>query len=806
MAHNSLLDQDSSSLVKTLETNATTGLSTQQATRALQHYGFNEIPEKKPHIIVKLLKKFWGVTAWMLELIIVLSWILNRRIDLYIVSALLVSNALISFMEEWVASNACGKSQKEAPYQREGLRDGQWVLVPARQLAPGDIISIKMGDFVPADIKLVEGTLTVDESALTGESLPQSKGVNDAVYSGSIIRAGEAKGIVILTGTRTSFGKTVELVQLAAPRPHVESIISSVSVRLLLVVVVLVLITSIVSVYKGISLVEILPLMLVLLLGAIPVALPAMFTVSMALGSQELLKKNILVVRLNAIEDAAGLTVLCIDKTGTLTLNQLAIADSVPLHGYNTRDVILCGALASEDESLDPIDLAFISQAQKEHLLAGYTRSEFVPFDQVTKRTEALVEKGGEEFRVYKGALGPMIKKFGLNEQQSTELMSYADAFAKKGFRTIAVARTINSRPTIIGLVALQDPARPESKQVLKDLKDLGITIKVLTGDALSIAQQIAKTVGLDTQAVDYSAYRDKIKADPTLAAQIITDTTLFAEIYPEDKYNIVKILQNEGQIVGMTGDGVNDAPALQQAEVGIAVDDATDVAKKSASVVLTHPGLFNIDELIKMGRLVFARVNTWILDKICRTILKTGFVVVAFFITGIYVISSTEMLLLVFMIDFVTLSLATDKETISKTPCKWDLPGLDRLALFLGIAMVIEALGLLYVGMHYLKYEGEMLHTFSFEILFYFALFSAFIVREKKHFWASLPSKTFLFAILADGIAAFFITTYGLLGMSVIPIHITLLVIAYASIFSLLINDLLKVFFHKIKRKAKKA
>ena len=697
MAQDNILDQSVTLLLKTFETNPSMGLNQSEVTRRLQQYGYNEVPEKRVSLIKKFLEKFWGITAWMLELIIALSWFLHRFLDLYIVMSLLIINAIISFTQELLASNALESLRRQLHVHAKVLRDGKWSLLPARELVPGDIVSITTGDFVPADLKMISGSVQVNQSALTGESLPVEKNPNDTLYAGSTVRRGEAQCLVILTGARTYFGKTVELVQLAAPLSHTEEIISQITTWLLIIVTVPILFAFLLSVYKGLDLLEILPLMLVLLLGGIPVALPAMFTISKALGAKNLSKKNVLVTRLNAVEEAASMNVLCIDKTGTLTLNKLAIVEVLPVNGYTQDDVILYGALASQEASLDAIDLAFISAVKAKKLpLELFTIKKFIPFEPSTKRTEAVFEKDGHIYHSYKGALEIMAQDFALSQEKKNKLSFYEDAFAKRGFRTIAVAKTEDNGVHIIGLVALEDSPIPGAKQVITDLEDLQIKIKLLTGDALPIAQEIAKRVGLEESAVSFSQYKElKQQKNLEAAEELIMKYTVFAKIYPEDKYNIVKILQTAGRIVGMTGDGVNDAPALQQAEVGIAVSNATDVAKKAASIVLTQPGLEAIKELIVLGRLVFQRINTWIINKISRTVLKTGFIVSAFLLTGKFVISSAEMLLLIFMTDFIKLSLSTDNERISKKPCIWEIATLTRVGVILGVAMTIEALGL---------------------------------------------------------------------------------------------------------------
>ena len=783
--------------LKLLKTDLTTGLKQTDVEIYAKQYGYNEVPDKKSSPLFKFFAKFWGLTAWMLELIIVLSWFLHKQSDAYVVLGLLVFNAIIGFVQEQNAANAVEVLKKKLQINAKVLRDGIWKTVTARELVPGDIIRIRIGDFVPADIKIIQGEIGVDQSALTGESMESEKKPKEIVYSGSIVSRGEANGIVVLTGVNTYFGRTVQLVQIAKPKLHIETIISKVTKWLLLIVAVLLSITLIASLLNGINPVEILPLMLVLLLGAIPVALPAMFTVSMALGSLELVKKGVLVTRLSAPDDAAQMDILCVDKTGTITMNKMSVAKIIPLNGYSENDVLLYGTLASQEANHDSIDMAFIIAAQQKNILDdSFVQKEFIPFDPKTRRTEAVVKKGNQEFRVMKGSFSVLAQVCGLEDKNKAVLEKQIDEFAKNGYRNLAVAKTqIKNKPELVGLVALHDPPRPDSKKLINAIRNLGVSVKMLTGDALPIAKEIAREVGIGDNIVKASELKALTNSDQAKAAELVEKSDGFAEVYPEDKYLIVKDFQAKGHIVGMTGDGVNDAPALKQAEVGTAVSSATDVAKGAASIVLTDEGLTDIIGPIKIGRMMFQRINTWILNKISRTVLKTCFVVFAFLILGKFVISASAMLIMIFMTDFVKISLSTDNVRWSKKPSVWDINGLVKVAMVLGVIMVVEAIGLLYIGLNYfnLAIDNVALSTFSFEILLFFAIFSIFVVREKKHFWTTAPSKTLLIIMLADMCLGVSFSTFGLLGFRAIPFIETLFVIGYSFIFSLVVNDFIK-------------
>jgi H+-transporting ATPase len=470
------------------------------------------------------------------------------------------------------------------------------------------------------------------------------------------------------------------------------------------------------------------------------------------------------------------------------------------LNGFAEQEAILYGALASQEANQDPIDLAFITLAKQENLVDdSFAQKNFVPFDPKTRRTEALVQKNDQEFRVMKVAVNVIAQACGLDERATRELEARIDEFAMKGYRTLAVAKTDDQKqPKLVGLVTLYDMPRLDSKQLIEELKGLGISVKMLTGDALPIAREIAKDVGLNViKVLDLKRFA---KENPAEAAEVAERSEGFAEIYPEDKYTIVKNLQAKRHVVGMTGDGVNDAPALRQAEVGIAVSNATDVAKGAASVVLTNEGLASIVDLIKNGRRIYERISAWILSKIIRTLQVASFVVLSFLITGNYVVSAYAVILYFFMTDFVKISLATDNERWSREPDTWNITGLVKISVILSLLVIVESFGLLYVGFNYfhLAPNDQALYTFTFEILFYSAIFLVFNVREREHFWNSMPSKTLLTVIILSAIAATIVSTVGIPGLKALPLTETLFVIFYSLTYSLILNDLVKLILVK--------
>lgn len=640
-----------------LRTSVATGLSAPEVIARQRMYGRNEIPDEKRHPVVAFAMKFWGVSAWMIELVAVVSALLRRLADVALGLAMLVINAVLSSLQERRASAAVEALRSKLRVNARVLRDGTWQVVPAPELVPGDVLRVRAGDFVPADAKIAGGRVTVDQSALTGESAEVSKGENDLLYSGSVVRRGEATALTILTGATTYYGRTTHLVQSARPRLHVEEVVARV-VRWLFVITGLLTGGAFLgALLRGLPIFEILPLLLLLLLSAVPVALPVMFTVSMAVGAMELSRRGVLVTRLSAAEDAATMDVLCADKTGTITQNRLTAVALLPQPGFTEEDVIRYGAMASEEADQDPIDLAFLRAAHSHGVaVEPLNRIEFIPFSPETRRTEAVYQGGTHRVRAMKGALRTLAEACALEPDSVRALEERSVTEAERGGRALAVARSRDGgRLGLVGLAILRDPPRPDSGDLIAKLRDLGVEVKMLTGDALPVAQQVAHEVGLG------EVLRASNLRDERSAPSLVTRSHGFAEIFPEDKHAVVKMLQSAGHVVGMTGDGVNDAPALRQAEVGIAVSGATDVAKASASVVLTTEGLTSIVQLVTNGRVVYQRVLTWIANKVSRTIQKSAYVTIVFLLTGRFVISTFGMILLLFMTDFVKVSLATD-------------------------------------------------------------------------------------------------------------------------------------------------
>ncbi len=783
----------------TVNVNPDTGLTRAEVESRRAESGYNEVAEKKEHPLLGFLRKFWGLSAWMLELIMVLSAVLGKYSDVILVGALLVINAVLSFLQERRAAGVVEALRKRLQVGARVRRDSTWQVIPARELVPGDVVRVRPGDIVPADVKLLTGTLSVDQSALTGESKDVDKPPASVLSSGSVVRRGEGNGVVVLTGAKTSFGRTTELVQQARPKLHIEAVVTKVVRWLFVIVGALLAVVVVLSLIRSVPLAEMVPLVLVLLMSAVPVALPVMFTISMAVGSKELAKRGVLVTRLSAAEDAATMDVLCVDKTGTITMNQLAVTEVIPQEHSTETDVLIAGALASQEANQDPIDLAFLAAAKERKIFDNapmFAPVSFAPFDAKNRRTEAVVEQNGTKMRVMKGAVRTIAETCGLQAPAIEALEVRVNASAAKGYRTLAVARGPETgTPSLIGLVSLFDPPRPDAMQLIAALRGLGVSVKMLTGDALPVATELARGVGLPNIR-PMAELKAAIAAPGSTSVDLLAGVDGYAEVFPEDKYIVVQHLQASGHVTGMTGDGVNDAPALRQAEVGIAVSTATDVAKGAASVVLTAPGLTNIVALVEQGRTIYQRILTWIVNKISRTILKASFVSIAFVLTGKFVVSVFAMLLLTFMTDFAKISLSTDHVRWSKRPETWQIGGFVTVSVVLGIAMVAEALAFLWIcwSRFGLATSDSALYTFSFLLLLYFAVFSVVSARERRAFWSTMPGKALIVALAADVLVGTILTRVGIPGLMPLPWSQTLAILAYAAVSCLIVNDAIKV------------
>jgi H+-transporting ATPase len=741
------------------------GLTESEAENRIRKFGYNEVKEEEKNPFIEFLSRYWGPMPWLLEVTIILSYILGHYIEAIIIFVLLTINVIIGFIHSRNSQKALKFLKRRLVVKTKVLRDGKWIVKDAREIVPGDIILLSLGDLVPADAKLIDGELSVDQSALTGESLPVNMHPLDIVYSGSMVVGGEAKCIVVNTGLNTYFGRTAELVKVAKPKSHQQEIIMAITRYMMYIGLVALALTSIYGLFIGINILSMIRFVVIFLMGAIPVALPAVLTIVQSIGAMELAKEGILVTRLDSIEDAASIDIICLDKTGTITQNRLSVVEVIPFLGYSREDVILAAALASGEEGKDIIDLTIINHVKSLGLdLSSYKQLSFTPFNPSIKRSEAIVEGKGLRFKVIKGAPQVVINFCKDADVLRKQLNKMLDELSHKGYRTLAVAKSKGedfNTLSFIGLLALADPIRPDSKAMIEELKRLKIKPIILTGDNINIAKEIARQVSIGENIISISELKALSREDKI---KVIEKYDGFAEVYPEDKYEIVKLLQSNGHMVGMTGDGINDAPALKQAEMGIAVSNSTDVAKASASVVLTEEGLKVIVNAIKVSRQIYQRMLTWSINKISKVIEFTALLTIGFFLTHDVILSILGMTLLIFANDFSTMSLATDNVKYTSNPNKWNIKNITLASLVIGLLLVIEDIMGFMIGKNYFKLEWGKLQSFIMLLLVFNSQFRVYIVRERRHFWSSKPGKALIISIIAVILGFTLLGIYGII------------------------------------------
>jgi H+-transporting ATPase len=735
----------------------TRGLTTEQARQRLAQYGPNAVAEERPHLLLGLLAKFWAPVPWMLEATIALELILGRNPEALIIGALLVFNAALSLFQEKRAHDALALLRKRLVVEARVLRDGIWRLLPAQELVPGDFVHLRMGDLVPADVRLADGGILLDQSALTGESLPVEAGPGAAAWAGALVKRGEASGEVSATGSRTYFGKTAELVRAAKTLSHLESVIFTIVRYLVMMDGALVLALLVYSRIVGMALGDTLPFALILLVASVPVALPATFTLATALGSLELAGRGVLATRLAAIEEAAAMDVLCSDKTGTITQNHLTLAALHPYPPFSEDDLLRLAAIASDDATQDPIDLAILSAAAR-HGVASPRRLRLIPFDSATKLAEAIIRHDGQEWRAIKGT-PPAVAARAV--QAPGDLEADLTRLAAGGYRVLAVAAGPAEALRLAGLLALEDPPRADSAGVIRSLRGLGVRVLMITGDTPATARAVAAQVGIGGDACSAAELRQNVERALGCA--------IFAGVFPEDKFRLVRALQEAGHVVGMTGDGVNDAPALKQAEVGIAVASATDVAKAAASLVLTNPGLTDILAAVQTSRRIYQRMLTYTLNKIIKTVEIALFLSLGVMLARTFIITPLLIVLLLFTNDFVTMSIATDRVSFSSSPDRWHIRSLMRAGLVLGSFILVLSFGVFLFARNFLALPLPQLQTLIFITLVFTGQGTVYLVRERRHFWNSAPSRWLLLSSAADVIVVSMLATRGIL-MAAVP------------------------------------
>lgn len=785
------------------------GLSSAEAEARFARYGPNEVAEKERNPLIAFLGYFWAPIPWMIEVALALSLAVRHWTDAAIIGVLLAMNGFVGFLEEHQAANAIAALKKQLQATARVRRDGSWTEVPTRELVHGDVVRVRLGDVVPADARLLqEVELEVDQSALTGESLPVTRGRGEVLYSGAAITRGEGDAMVYATGAGSYFGRTTALVEKAGTVSHFQRAVLRIGNYLIVIAVALLSITLAVSLGRGNPTLQTLEFALVVAIASVPVALPAVLSVTMAVGARQLAHREAVVSHLPAVEELGGIDVLCTDKTGTLTQNRIQAGDPWCAPGVDGATVLGVAATASRAEDRDPIDLAVLAASSDAPLPPGGRIEKFTPFDPVTKRTEAVVSAPDGTFKATKGA-PQVIAELCSDDPAVAAAMTQVEGFAKRGYRALGVARSTTAGSwKLLGIVPLSDPPREDTAATVAGATDLGVDVKMVTGDQVAIAAEIARQVGLGQTIVDASALAHAEGEPGERLAQLVEDADGFAQVFPEHKYRIVSLLQSRGHIVGMTGDGVNDAPALKQADAGIAVAGATDAARAAADVVLMAPGLSVIIDAIRLAREIFARMTSYAIYRIAETIRVLLVVVLAVVAVNFFPVTATMIVLLALMNDAAILTIAYDHVRGSDRPAAWDMRTVLRVATVIGIMGVAETFLLFALADKVFGLDHDVIRTLIYLKLSVSGHLTIFVTRSRGPFWTRpAPARLLLGAVLATQILATGIAVGGLL-MTPLGWRWALIVWGYA-LFWFLVEDRVKLAAyawldrHPVRRKA---
>ena len=724
-------------------TDRSVGLSAAEAGHRLPQFGANAIADRQVAAWRQLVAHLWAPVPWMLEAVIVLQLLLGRHLEASVIAVLLLFNAVVAYVQERRATDALALLRHQLHVRARVLRDATWQQIPAAQLVPGDVVHVRAGDLVPADLALFDGVVALDQAALTGESLPVDAGPGQPAYTGAIVCQGEATGEVVATGARTFFGRTAELVRSSSAPSHMQRTIFAIVKRLVIFDAALAALVILYAWLHHLPMPDTAVFSLMLLVASVPVALPATYTLATVLSSLQLARQGVLVTRLPAVEEAAAMDTLLSDKTGTLTQNILTLSGMTVLAaGSNTDTLLRAAAWASDDATQDPLDLAVLAPARAKGLLVeAPVRQAFHPFDPGTRRSEAVYTVDGQAWLAVKGAasvIGPLCR---LDGPQEAALADAERQLAASGARVLAVAAGPADALELLGVVGLSDPPRTDAAEVIAQLKRLGVRVRMATGDALETARAIGATLGMGTRVCE-------ARGDGLLNPEACD---LYARVLPESKHAIVQALQRDGHVTGMTGDGVNDAPALHQAELGVAVASATDVAKAAAGVVLSDPGLGGVLTVVRAGREVHRRMLTYTLNKTLKTLEIVVFLTLGLWLTGGFVISSTLIVLLLFTNDFVTMTIATDRVQPAALPQRW------RVGRLMGAAAVFAALSVLFSFGAYAWVRATQglppaaLQTVVFLLLVFTNQACIWVLRTDGRMWSQPPGRWMAWASIGD-------------------------------------------------------
>ncbi len=757
------------------------GLSSQEAGRRRRQVGSNAMPDTVVHPLRSALAKFWAPVPWMLEAAIALELALGKYLEAVIIAALLAFNAALGLFQESRAQATLAALKSRLAMNASVRRDGSWKTLPATELVPGDLVKLSLGGVVAADVILTGGEVLLDQSMLTGESIPVEAGAGVEAFAGALVRRGEATAEVTATGPRTKFGRTAELVRTAHVVSSQQKAVMRVVRNLALFNGAVIVMLAAYAYVLRMPLAEIIPLILTAILASIPVALPATFTLAGALGARSLAKRGVLPTRLSAVDEAGTTDVVCSDKTGTLTQNALTVTCVTAMPGFDEAHVLALAALASSDGGQDPVDAAIRAAAAAKTVADAPRLVKFVPFDPAKKMSEAAVTgPGGDTQRIVKGAFAAVV---GLTQPSAPDGAAAAEKLQGQGLRGLAVAAGPPARIELAGLIALSDPPRTDSAELVSELHGLGVRIVMVTGDAPATAAIVAREVGLDGAVCPPGPIPDNVRPD---------QFAVFAGVLPEDKYKLVKAFQRQGHTVGMCGDGANDAPALRQAQIGIAVSTATDVAKSAAGMVLTEAGLVGIVAAVKEGRITFQRILTYTLNAIVKKIVTVLFLVAGLIMTGHAILTPLLMVIVMIAGDFLSMSLTTDNVHPSEHPNAWRIGSLTAAGIILGVCLLAFCTGVLAIGRFGLHLGTEALRTLAFIVLVFGSQATIYAIRERRHLWSSRPSRLLAASSLADLAIASLLAGAGI-AMAPLPLPLIAVTLAAAIAFALLL-DLIKV------------
>ena len=760
--------------------NQSTGLTSEQAHQRLQKVGPNAMPDTALHPLRQALAKFWAPVPWMLEAAIVLELVLGKYLEAAIIAALVVFNAALGFLQESHAQATLAALKSKLALNASVRRDGHWKTVTAAELVPGDLVKLSLGGVVAADVKLTGGEVLLDQSMLTGESVPIEAGAGVQTFAGALVRRGEAVAEVTATGPRTKFGRTAELVRTAHVVSSQQKAVLRVVRNLAMFNGVAIILLVGYAYFLKMPFTEIVPLILTAILASIPVALPATFTLAAALGARVLAKLGVLPTRLSAVDEAGTTDVLCADKTGTLTQNALTVTTVHPMAGFDEATVLALAALASSEGGQDPVDGAIRVAAAGKTVADAPKLVKFVPFDPAKKTSEATAtDSSGATQRIVKGAFAVVI---GLADT-SPSAAAAATGLEGKGFRVLAVAAGPPTALKLAGLIALSDPPRADSTELVTELHGLGVRTVMVTGDAPATAAIVARAVGLDGAVYPPGPIPDSVHPE---------QFAVYAGVLPEDKYKLVKAFQKGGHTVGMCGDGANDAPALRQAQIGIAVSTATDVAKSAAGVVLTEAGLAGIVAAVKQGRITFQRIQIYTLNSIIKKIVTVLFLIVGLIMTGHAILTPLLMVIVMVAGDFLAMSLTTDNVRPSPTPNAWRIGRLTIAGIILGVCLLAFCSGVLAVGKFGMHLQIEALRTLAFIVLVFGSQAMIYAIRERRHLWGSRPSLLLVASSVTDIAIASTLAVAGI-AMTTIPGLLVGGTLAASVIFAIIV-DLIKV------------